>query len=404
MNKNIHIDLLIFMSVMGVAIFASSIVSPVLPLYLASIGVSPELIGLLFSFETVAFAVGELSWGTLADRIGFRIVLLSSSLAAILSFALFLASKTPAILFLAFFLLGLAVASAFLAGRGYVGITATPRQKTYFMAIILAVASAARSLGSALSGWIVKDYGYPAVFSASLWFSVAAVVIFLVLFRKVDAAIPARRQRESAVPGERPMFRQLRSYRSAVIQGLIAAMIFIGYGIVTAFLSLFAAEAAGAGTNEVGLLFAILWIVNGASAFPFANLANRLGKEVSILLGLLASALSLAAIALLPVFSWLVVAVVVFSLGRTIFGIAALALISDTLPPHRQGIGLGFYGVCEDSGIFMGSALGGFIWSTVNPQATFLFGSLSAALGALLSLSLIKARRASRRAQEGQAT
>jgi len=73
------------------------------------------------------------------------------------------------------------------------------------------------------------------------------------------------------------------------------------------------------------------------------------------------------------------------------FNPAALGRLSDSVPLERQSTVMGLYGgVCENTGMIAGSALGGFIWSTMGPEATFLTGSLAAGLGAMICLTLVK--------------
>jgi predicted MFS family arabinose efflux permease len=51
---------------------------------------------------------------------------------------------------------------------------------------------------------------------------------------------------------------------------------------------------------------------------------------------------------------------------------------------------MGLYGLSEDIGLMIGSGLGGFVWSALGYQATFLMGSGSAALGILVVIVLMK--------------
>jgi len=68
-----------------------------------------------------------------------------------------------------------------------------------------------------------------------------------------------------------------------------------------------------------------------------------------------------------------------------------LGLLSESIPLQKQSTVMGIYGgVCENTGIVAGSALGGFIWSAFGPQATFLMGAISASLGAVICLTLLE--------------
>ena len=118
---------------------------------------------------------------------------------------------------------------------------------------------------------------------------------------------------------------------------------------------------------------------------PLGMLADRKGKRVFMILGLLVSAVGLAGMALAGSFPWLIVFIIIRSLGMAMFNPAALGLLSDSVPLHRQSTAMGVYGgVCENTGVIAGSALGGFIWSAWGPRATFLTGAVASILGAVI--------------------
>ena len=61
------------------------------------------------------------------------------------------------------------------------------------------------------------------------------------------------------------------------------------------------------------------------------------------------------------------------------------------MPLQRQSTVMGLYGgLCENTGVIAGSALGGLIWSIWGPQATFFAGTAAGLLGVFVCLALIK--------------
>ena len=79
------------------------------------------------------------------------------------------------------------------------------------------------------------------------------------------------------------------------------------------------------------------------------------------------------------------------SIGMVMFNPAALGLLSDSVPANRQSSAMGLYGgVCENTGIIAGSALGGLIWSAFGPQPAFVMASASCGLAAVICLLLVK--------------
>ena len=73
MNRPINSDRITVISAMGLGVLAVNIMRPILPLYLASIGVTPKILGLMFSVAMVGMVFGEVSWGWVADKIGIKL-------------------------------------------------------------------------------------------------------------------------------------------------------------------------------------------------------------------------------------------------------------------------------------------------------------------------------------------
>jgi len=98
-------------------------------------------------------------------------------------------------------------------------------------------------------------------------------------------------------------------------------------------------------------------------------MADRIGKKITMLFGLLLSAISMACMPFAVNYFWLSGFVVLRSIGMVTYSPAALGLLSESIPSERQSTIMGIYGgVCENSGFIAGSALGGLIWSALGPR------------------------------------
>ena len=78
-GKAPRIELATVIAVMGLGVLAISMLGPVLPLYLTSIDVSPDVLGLMFSIVMVGMVFGESSWGWVADRVGLKLPLITGT-------------------------------------------------------------------------------------------------------------------------------------------------------------------------------------------------------------------------------------------------------------------------------------------------------------------------------------
>ncbi|MFC2072030.1 MFS transporter [Chloroflexota bacterium] len=385
MKRIVSHELVAVITVMGLGALAMSILGPVLPLYLTSIGVAPEILGLMFSVAMVGMVFGESSWGWVADKIGLKVPMsVGTFICGLTVFCFVLTQDIPAI-FVLFCFWGIVRSAIFGPGRGYIGAKAPPLKKATFMAILTVIMSASRSLGALPSGFLVDNWGYHWAFFISCGISLLGGVAVVTGLKKTQLMKLEPPTVSPSTTDEFPSLDQAYSYRPLAFQCVVAALLFLGLGISITFLPLLATQVVGVGATEVGILFTIGGLTTMVLGVPMGVLADRKGRRAFMILGLIVSAVAMAGIAFAESFPWLIVFVILRSVGMAMFNPAALALLSDNVALQQQSTAMGVYGgVCENTGIIAGSALGGFVWSAWGPRATFLMGTIAASLGAVI--------------------
>jgi len=377
---------------MGLGVLATNIIRPILPLYLTSIGVSPKTLGLMFSVAMVGMVFGEVSWGWVADKIGVKLPLSVGTTIFGLITLFFALTQDISFLFIVFLFWGLTRSAIFGPGRGYIASAAPPSKKAASMAIMAVLLAAARSLGALPSGFIADTWGYRFVFFAACGVALIGGGVLFIGMRKTRWMA----LKPTSVPSSFPTMTSFKSaisiYRPLAPQCLVAALFFLGFGILGTFLPLLASQVVGGITaTQVGILFATAGFVSMLLGIPLGMLADHAGKKKIMILGLLISGVAMAGMAFANSYHWLTLFVIGQSVGMAMFSPASLGLLSGSVPSQRQSMAMGVYGgVGEDTGIIAGAALGGFIWSALGPQATFLAGAIAAGLGVVVSLALIK--------------
>jgi len=384
-------ELIIVIGVVSLAIMAMNLIQPMLPLYLTSIGVSPTILGLLLSVGMMGMVLGESTGGWLADRAGIRVpMFIGTFLAAPLVLSLVFARNT-ALIFVIFFFWGVVRASLFGPGRGYIGSTISLSQKATFMAIYATAMALSRSLGSFASGFIVDALGYDWIFYVGAGIVIAGGILVSAGLKKKQDTKPGAIT--GLTPHDRssnpvPLYRQ----RPFVMQSIIAAFYFTALGVLP-FLSLLAVQVAGLQATQVGVLFTLSAFSGVALLIPMGRLADRGNKKNMMALGLLTTAVSLAGISVSKSFAQLALCQVIGSIGNSLYNPAAVALLSENVSSHRQSTAMGIFGGFEDTGLIIGTALGGLLWSALGPTPTFLIaGTVPACVGAAMSFVFLKKR------------
>jgi len=254
-----------------------------------------------------------------------------------------------------------------------------------------------------MSGFIADTWGYHRNFFISSGIILLSSIIAVTSLKRIRLVKPKPPTDSSSPTDELTSPNQTFSYRPLALQGTVAAFHFLAMGISMTFLPLLATQVVGVDATSVGILFTIQGLVMMVLGIPLGMLADRKGKKLLMIFGLLLSASGLAGVAFAENFPWLIVSVIIRSLGFTMFSPAALALLSDSVSLQRQSTAMGLYGVCEVIGIIVGSALGGFVWSTWGPQVTFLMGAVTTILGAVICFSLVREKAVMQASSPSQA-
>ena len=166
---------------------------------------------------------------------------------------------------------------------------------------------------------------------------------------------------------------------------LLASLVFAVGNSSNAFILL---KASSVGYSETGviLVYVLYNLTYAAGSLPLGGLSDRIGQFPVVTGGFLvfaavyagfAAAHGMAAVALLFAAYGLYIAA---TEGTT------KALISRTAPDAERASAMGFFDTSIGLASFAASAIGGLLWWSVGPWATFLFGAVTAALAAVLLL------------------
>jgi MFS transporter, PPP family, 3-phenylpropionic acid transporter len=392
MNRILNRELVSLIAAVSLAIMAMSVIQPVMPLYLTSIGITPAMIGLMNSLAMVGMVFGESTGGWLADRIGIRIPLSIGTIFCIPVLLLFtFTQNTPFILTL-FLLWGTLRAGVFGPGRGYIGKTVPLTHRATYLAVYAASMSVSRSIGSFIGGFVGEHLGYDYNFYFAAGIVLLGGLLVIIALRKIPFINPALPAPVTPKADNTTVKAPYRS-RAFLSQCGIAVMAWLSMG-VGSFLPLLAADVTGVKETEIGLLFTISALVGAASTIPMGRMSDRRNKKIMMITGLLVTAAGLTGIAFAGNYGTLIAALIIQSIGQAIFGPAAVAMLSETVPANWQGTAMGIYGGFEDIGVVIGSALAGIVWEKLGPQSAFLvLGTAPPVIAALMALTLLKNKK-----------
>ena len=351
---------------------------PVLPGYVADLGVSTWAIGVLFGSYSVALLVGTPIFGPLSDRVGRRAPMLAGLLGLGAATLLFGVADTYWVLLLARVLQGLAAAATWTAGLALVADIYPAESRGAAMGTALSGSTTGMLIGPPLGGLLYEWGGYSAPFMVAGVFTLAEGAVLLLLLRDPP--------RQGVAP---PALRQLlrdRGVQTAAGAALIAAA---AWGLLEPILPLRLEEEFGFSPGGVGLLFGAATLVYGISAPLVGMLADRWGARRTIAAGVVLTALALPLVG--------VPAVVLAIGGVLVVSVAYGLVLTPTLPElaaavDRRGGGAyasayALFNAAYAAGMTAGPMLGGALVSAFGFSVALLvtaaavLGYLPAVLG-----------------------
>jgi MFS family permease len=300
-----------------VRLFAYGLLSVVLVLYLAALGLSEERIGLLLSLTLLGDTVVSLLLTTSADRLGRRrtlcigaalMVVAALAFASTRSFPLLLAAAIVGVLSPSGGEIGpfLSVEQAALAGL------VRPDRRTAVFAWYNLTGSVATALGSLAGGVLCRNATGAALADAAhfrpavLAYGALGLVmgaLFVVLSRGIELAPSARGGSESALPTAREELRLGLGPSRRVVLGLSALFsvdAFAGGLVLQSLLAYWLHLRFGLDPEALGRVFFGANLLAGASALTAGWLARRFGLLNTMVFTHLPSNVLLMLVPLMP--------------------------------------------------------------------------------------------------------
>lgn len=135
-------------------------------------------------------------------------------------------------------------------------------------------------------------------------------------------------------------------------------------------LPLFAASL-GAGPAQVGSINGAFMLTAGLFSIPAGLLADRTGRKMPIIAGIIATAASSLLITQCRQPEQMAAAYVFFGAGLAAFAPAMLSLVADVMPQDRLGQAYGWYTTATYIAMTLGPATGGFLAKAVGFRQVF---------------------------------
>lgn len=364
--------------------------NPVLSLYARGFGVSTSLVGFFITTFAIGRVLVTIPAGRAADRWGRRKLLLFGALIiAAGSFALASAATFPQLLL---FRLLQGVGSAFYMSAALLviadraSVSERGRSNALFQGSILLGLTVSPIIGGALA----SSFGIRAPFYMHATLS---TVTILFAWRWFPTSLLSHTSRQpttldDGTSAEPSLTRTLLSDHNFVLISLAAFMIFVARaGSRDTILPLLSKETLALSTTALGFLFTLISLLN-LLAIPIAGwAADRFGRKLSVILGLVLMGLSLGILAAAPSYTWFLIAATLMGMGKGFGEPTSIVYVTDIALHGKFGGSFGLFLTLRDLGLFIGPVLLGWLADYFNLQLPLIFnGAAMLAVAVLFAL------------------
>ena len=352
--------------------------APVL-VVLATLAGDPGILAVAASAYSFANMFGNLSFGVLADRYGRYVVAGLGFVAMAATTALHLAATTPALLVVVRLLQGLAAAAVAPAAFAALAEGIPPNRRAETMARAGLFIALASMMAPPVTGVVESRFGI----ATAVWTLAAGLLAIGVVSLAASKNDPRQSGKDA---GSAATGRQAPAHGVAGAGGdtgdavfnprLIAASAVAGFSVMFAQNVLFYAfpikgDVLGFKTSVIGALFSA-FAVGAVIAFvpPISKLADRYGRKLPLVAGLVIASAGLAALGVFSTIPAIAAGMLVYGLGFGMIFPAVSALNADGASPARRGAAFGMLTAAFSLGAIVGPLLTQALSGALSPFVT----------------------------------
>lgn len=371
------------------------VISPVLPQYARSFGVSITMVGLLTTAFGVARIMGDIPAGQLSEKLGRRPVLIAGPLVvALASVACGLAESYWQLVVFRF-IQGAGSALHATATMIVLADISTPANRGQVMSWFQGSFLIGTGLGPVLGGFVAQYFGLQAPFFALALF--AGLSVFWAYFRIPETKAIVHEVISTPGNPKRPTVLAQTGFKPLLGDISFMLICFINFGIIfmrqgaqNQLLPLLASERLGLNAGQVGMALTVVALTTFVALFFAGRLSDQFGRKAIITPGCLITAISLVMLAQSYSHWFLLLTCGIMGIGSTASGPTLAAYVADTIRRENYGHAMGLFRTIGDLGFVVGPVLLGWLADLQGFSFSLLFNSIFLLLAVLAFQALAK--------------
>ena len=228
------------------------------------------------------------------------------------------------------------------------------------MGVLGAMTAAGTALGPSLGGFFIATVGWRWIFLANVPAGLAALWL---AYMHLPRGMPqAAKPHAGPAPGRPVLLRDATVASGLAMNAIVSTLVMSTLVVGPFYLSL----ALQLDAARVGLVMSIGPAVVALTGMPAGRLADRFGAPRTMVVGLACTTAACFALFALPVASNLagyISAIVVLTLGYSLFTTANNTAVMSGVDPARRGAAYGMLGLSRNAGLIAGASIMGVLFA-----------------------------------------
>jgi MFS family permease len=367
----------VFMASLGIGILA-----PILPVYVDQFSISALMLGIIFGSYSAARTLLMPIVGSLSDRFGHRVFILSGLLLFTIVSPFYTLAANPLQLIVVRFTHGIAGAMLMPVAMSAIGNLSPPGKEAFIMGSFTSAFFAGLGFGPLIGGYMRDAYSTTAAFYSMGVLSCFALLFTFLALPRIPSGNESKKRRKAEEVGSGG-----GTTRNFLLDPALSGLLFfrftraIGIGLVWVIMPLFAVKSLGISALQVGILLSANTFITTFLQSPAGFLSDRIGHRKSLTAGSALACAAVASISWAGDFNHLLYASVTLGVAGALIVPAGSALAVSLGRTRGMGRTMGLYNSSLSMGTMLGPVIGGALLDLAGVNTVFISGAVLGLLG-----------------------